>query len=218
MSEEGDIFKIIKKGDIEELALAIKKNPNLVNKTDSSGQIPLHLAILEDQLDIVEILLNTKTIDPNIQDNDGLVPLRLAISEGQIEITKALLKKEKIDLNAEYDCRRTLLYLAAKEKQTEITRSLLKAYSEKYKNYHKILYDTINSCPEFPVEDIETLKMIHPYIQKAEKDENPTIIETHCENVFEECKINEIAVMYIDKNIGNIHYYIPIYYNSEKNL
>lgn len=76
-----------------------------VNKRNTMGLTPLHVASIEGQMDSVSWLL-ARGADPSLQDEEGYIPLHYAAAEGQMEIIKALvpisdlLARTKLGLSA----------------------------------------------------------------------------------------------------------------------
>lgn len=95
-----------------------------VDKTDNTGDTPLHKASQEGNIEIVKILLRAgASVDKT--DNGGVTPLFCAAENGHIDVVKALLNKDA-NVNLENEYGDTPLHAAAEDGNIEIVRALLK--------------------------------------------------------------------------------------------
>jgi ankyrin repeat protein/serine/threonine protein kinase len=119
------IHKVVKskvnEQKIMKILLEYGANPNL---KDVSGQTPLHLAIVDDKIEIVKLLLEY-LVDYNLKDNLGNTPLTLAIKKNRIEIVELLLQYGA-DVNLKDDEGRSPLYLAIMDNNIRIVELLLR--------------------------------------------------------------------------------------------
>jgi ankyrin repeat protein/serine/threonine protein kinase len=119
------IHKVVKskvnEQKIMKILLEYGANPNL---KDVSGQTPLHLAIVDDKIEIVKLLLEY-LVDYNLKDNLGNTPLILAIKKNRIEIVELLLQYGA-DVNLKDDEGRSPLYLAIMDNNIRIVELLLR--------------------------------------------------------------------------------------------
>lgn len=67
--------------------------PSLLNIVDSSGASPLHLAVGQNKVDIVELLLQVESHLAYISDKDGLFPLHTAASIESARMIDELVKE-----------------------------------------------------------------------------------------------------------------------------
>ena len=70
--------------------LLLKRDKSLLNEPDSDGRTPLHAAVKQGHKTIVELLLNTDGIDPELVDNSKLTALALASMSEDAEIVHIL--------------------------------------------------------------------------------------------------------------------------------
>ncbi|MFH2115944.1 MAG: ankyrin repeat domain-containing protein, partial [Spirochaetota bacterium] len=91
VAAEPDIADLIARGDSAGLQ-AMFRGRELANKPDSSGRYPLHMAVLKQSRERVEILLAMGAA-PDPQDADGKTPLRYAVDVQDASIAKALIAK-----------------------------------------------------------------------------------------------------------------------------
>jgi hypothetical protein len=95
----GPIHEAARSGDIKKVELLLKSEPSLVSSRDATyGQTPLHVAALDDRLDVAKLLLANKA-DVNARANNGSTPLHLAAGKGNKDIVELLLAN-KADVNA----------------------------------------------------------------------------------------------------------------------
>ncbi|APR98546.1 ankyrin repeat domain-containing protein [Wolbachia endosymbiont of Folsomia candida] len=80
------------------LFLKAVADPNI---GDKKGKTPLHCAAKYNNLDILNILLEEKSIDINVKDENGKTPLHYAVFHGHNEVISRLLTEEAIDINAQ---------------------------------------------------------------------------------------------------------------------
>ena len=76
------------------------QKPNInINETDNGKQTTLIKAVLTGQVEIVQILLESKEIDVNFQDSYGQSPLFYACLTGNLDILTILLADGRTDAN-----------------------------------------------------------------------------------------------------------------------
>lgn len=91
VAAEPDIADLIARGDSAGLQ-AMFRGRELANKPDATGRFPLHLAVLKQSREMVEILLAMGAA-PDPQDTDKKTPLRYAVDSQDAAIAKALIAK-----------------------------------------------------------------------------------------------------------------------------
>ena len=82
----------------------MKKNLSTINYTDDDGNTKLHLAVIENNIIMLRVLLHYSEVNCNIRNNEGNTPLHLAISQDiaskdKINIIYILLRSYRIDAN-----------------------------------------------------------------------------------------------------------------------
>ncbi len=126
-----DLFEAINKHDAKKIESLLKKGAD-VNATTPKGIMPLHLASMIGDVEIVRILLKhganpNKAVEP--WDYKGLTPLLAALLANKPEVIEVLLKNGA-DPNAVIEYRdyegKTLLHVCAMEGYKEIAEVLLK--------------------------------------------------------------------------------------------
>ncbi|WVZ66156.1 hypothetical protein U9M48_015422 [Paspalum notatum var. saurae] len=119
-----------KGGIAREMAQQILKwkpeGPSLLAKVNSLGRTPLHSAIWNQRLDVVDLFIDAPTSDElaRISNNKGLFPVHFAAMVGSTTIVNKLAEKcpdycEMVD-----DCGRNLLHYAVKYNQDNVVRHI----------------------------------------------------------------------------------------------
>lgn len=120
----GQIFDAAKRGNVEKLKSVLVTNPDAVNKTDSKGMTPLHIAAYASKSAAVKLLIE-RGADVNAKDNKGRTPLHLAVETIDIESVK-LLAEAKADAAVADKSGETPLALAGRPGREPILRLLKK--------------------------------------------------------------------------------------------
>lgn len=119
----------VSNGNYEATELLLKAKGIKVNQT-TKGFTPLHLAVINEFIPLVKLLLNHPEINPNFGTADGATPLHFAAMMGLKEEAKLLIDNPRTDINApQHDhvySGATPLHFAAMQAQTEIVDYLLK--------------------------------------------------------------------------------------------
>jgi|WetSurMetagenome_2_1015567.scaffolds.fasta_scaffold32982_3 ankyrin repeat protein len=117
----GEIHDAAIKGDLAKVKALLKDNPELVSSQDSTGDTPLHLAVMKDHKDMVKLLIDNKadinaSITAHVREiihksipgfksstmlyfDIGATPLHLAAASGHKDIVELLLA-HGADVNA----------------------------------------------------------------------------------------------------------------------
>lgn len=85
----GEIHKNIMSGEINMVKLLLQKNPKLINERDENGYTPLHIAVICNLKEMVNLLLE-KGSEINAIDNMGWTPLKIAYEGEFTEIIEVL--------------------------------------------------------------------------------------------------------------------------------
>jgi ankyrin repeat protein len=119
----------IVESEIEDFKHYLKMNPHIVNMKFTVREFtPLSLAIINGQLEIVQLLL-VNGANPNSQNIDGCTALHVAATKSNPAITKALLQKGA-DPNLEDEIGWTPFYFAALEDPTKENLNVLAMLGE----------------------------------------------------------------------------------------
>jgi len=103
----------------------LNANPRLATQRDDDDRLPIHWAISYNHLPIVELLVQRKDFDPDVQDGSGWTPLMIASSlrEGD-ELVDLLLRKEA-DVNSKNFSGQTALHFCASKNNLDVARKLI---------------------------------------------------------------------------------------------
>ena len=96
--------------DIKNIKEALENGADVYFQDEQSGMSPLHVAILQNNRDIVELLLE-KGADVNLQNNSGDTPLHFAIAGENVELCNLLLNAGA-DVNLQNENGKTPLHHA----------------------------------------------------------------------------------------------------------
>ena len=120
------LFLSISDGDIHNVVHLIEEDEVDVNCSNINGQTALHFAVLAQNLDLVELLLQYQA-NPNIQDNHEVgfnTPLHLAADLNLIKIMEVFLEKGG-DPTLKNKCGFTCLHIAARKGYTHLAKTLV---------------------------------------------------------------------------------------------
>lgn len=93
-----EIHKPVTNGDLAKVAVVLKDNPGLANAIDISGRTPLHIAVMFDRNEIIELLISLGA-DVNGYNREGQTPLHQAMTVDSKEIAELLIARGA-DVNA----------------------------------------------------------------------------------------------------------------------
>jgi len=116
---------------MEAVRTAISKDPSRLNALDPQGNTPLHYAVLNSYLPLID-WLKARGVDPNGHGHYGDTPLHLAIITDRSPNNAVLDKLLSMgaDVNAPNDYGDTPLHRAAYHGLTETVRFLLKRHAD----------------------------------------------------------------------------------------
>ena len=128
-AEAKDIWTASETGNIEVLRRCIKELGVLskkkgVNTLNSEGKAPIHLAVINNQPEALDILLENKA-DPCCPDSENYQPLHWAAKMGLIPIATTLLSCPKVSVNGCGAFERTPLHMASFNGHEDMVRLLL---------------------------------------------------------------------------------------------
>jgi hypothetical protein len=142
------LFDVATNGDLIELKRLLNRSRIPINSTNSSEQTPLHCAVANGHIEIVEFLLEYDA-KVNVTDEKGWSPLLMAIANDDLDMAKLLLS-HNADVEVSTIDNHTPLSLS-----TLLTRPLLEKML--YQKYHAkecvAMYD-FDPLTELPKQDL----------------------------------------------------------------
>lgn len=117
------IDEAIARGDIDDVRLHLKTDPNRVKKSPKAAMSPLHQAVLRNRTEIALLLLE-QGADVNEPDRSQRTPLHLAVERGNVALVEALLAR-KAKPNERDRMGWTPLHHAAAKDKVAVARALL---------------------------------------------------------------------------------------------
>ncbi|CAN6168266.1 unnamed protein product [Urochloa humidicola] len=125
-----------KEGIAEEMTRQILKwepeGPALLTKVDSSGRTPLHIAILFEDLDVIDLLLDAPRSDKLARTSDysGLFPIHTAARVGSTKIIDKLVEKCPDDYYEMVDDQgKNFLHCAVEHNEEAVVRHICQNYT-----------------------------------------------------------------------------------------
>lgn len=110
-------------GNLPAVLAILARSPGLINATANGGETPLYMAIQNNQLSTVRVLLS-KGADPNCKTAQGMNALMCAIHHGFTDVALELLKFP-IDLTHTLDDKTNALHLACSLNQPQVVDALI---------------------------------------------------------------------------------------------
>eukprot|EP00760_Papus_ankaliazontas_P013156 PhM_4_TR15654/c7_g1_i1/m.61299 len=107
-----------REGSLGVLIQVLDKHPHLIDAQLFDGRRLIHHACDHGQADVVEYLIKTHKVRPNVPDSEGRTPLHYAAAKGQAEAIAALFKYEEVwqSMNVQDVQGNTALHLAVARK------------------------------------------------------------------------------------------------------
>ncbi|RSL60626.1 hypothetical protein CEP54_006655 [Fusarium duplospermum] len=122
------IHQAAKQGDTTQMRQALREQPEAIEELDSCGKAPIHYAVMDDNVDVLEqlILAGADTIRRDFRRH---TPLVLAVAFGHEEATQILLENDQCrhHIGIQDDTGRTALHCAVEEVSLECVHMLLEA-------------------------------------------------------------------------------------------
>jgi len=128
-----DIFEAIQNNDIKAVEAYINRGGSVnIVSTATANITPLILAVENDRLEIVKLLIDEKA-DVNIMDSTGNTALIMAVRNDNAELVKLLIRAKadpNLHINNQGHEFTTPLWLAVDKSSYEITKLLIKAKAD----------------------------------------------------------------------------------------
>jgi len=144
-----------------------------VNATDKSGSTPLHLAIMENNVEAVKFLVSVEGVDINVRaEKFEFTPLRKAVFLGNVDIVKTLISHKDIDVNKPDYCGCTPLHTAIMRKHFDVCNILLsvegiKINTESVNRNHR--GDFFVDTPLHAAVDADNVELVKLLVSKGAK-------------------------------------------------
>ena len=107
VNKEGCLHVVCQTGNVDIMkALLLPKSNVDVNEINNEGYTPLHIAILNNHLECVQLLLNDARTSFNMGSiNEGNTALHLAAMHSRVEIARLLVNKAANQISKNHDSR-----------------------------------------------------------------------------------------------------------------
>ncbi len=127
-AQDLNVFDLARKGTLEQIEAAYKKNPQIINSVDERNSTPLILACYRGNT-AVALFLAEKVNNVNYNSGRGTA-LMAAVMSGDLNIVNKLISV-KADLNQKGEGNKTALIYAVFFNKDEIAEALIKAGADK---------------------------------------------------------------------------------------
>ncbi|KAI9839918.1 MAG: hypothetical protein M1819_000110 [Sarea resinae] len=119
------IHEAAREGKTTVVESLLNANTHLATRRDGDDRLAIHWAVSYNQREIVELLMQNKYFDPDVQDGSGWTPLMIASSlkDGD-ELVDLLLRKDA-DVNAKNFNGQSALHFCASKNNLDIARKLI---------------------------------------------------------------------------------------------
>ncbi|KAK1241580.1 hypothetical protein MKX08_001554 [Trichoderma sp. CBMAI-0020] len=131
---DGDKFPLhtaAREGRVSVAEGLLKTDPKLSKRKDDDGRYPVHWAASSNSYDILLLLANQSSFDPDIQDDSGWTPLMISASVQNSEPALNLLLQRGADVNIKNNngqltsTPKTALHFVASKKNLDVARLLI---------------------------------------------------------------------------------------------
>ncbi|KAF9889225.1 hypothetical protein FE257_007538 [Aspergillus nanangensis] len=121
------LHEAAREGQTQHAESLLTANPKLANVKDDDERLPIHWAVAFNRLPIVELLVASKTFDPDVEDRSGWTPLMIAASLKNAEgdpIIDLLLRKGA-DVTVQSTSGQNALHFATSKGNISTVRTLI---------------------------------------------------------------------------------------------
>jgi 26S proteasome non-ATPase regulatory subunit 10 len=126
--DENDRFPLHTAARQGQVAIAenlLKNDPKLSKRKDDDGRYAIHWAASSNNYDIVLLLADQSSFDPDVQDGSGWTPLMISASVPENDRVLNLLLSKGADVNAKNSSGNTALHFVASKKNLETAKILI---------------------------------------------------------------------------------------------
>ncbi|KAL5415409.1 hypothetical protein PMIN03_002740 [Paraphaeosphaeria minitans] len=120
------IHEACREGQTSKVESLLSTNPKLASLRDDDDRLPIHWAVSYNHLPIVQLLVQSKSFDPDVVDGSAWTPLMMACSRKEADAIVSLLISKDADVNAKNNNGQTALHFCASKNHLDLARTLLK--------------------------------------------------------------------------------------------
>ncbi|KAK1598096.1 ankyrin repeat-containing domain protein [Colletotrichum navitas] len=128
MNECQDQFPLhtaAREGRVSVAETILKTEPMLATREDEDRRLPIHWAASSNCIDIVILLAQHRSFDPDVQDGSGWTPLMIAASLKDGEALVNLLLQKGADVNLKNHNGQNVLHFVASKNNLDVARTLI---------------------------------------------------------------------------------------------
>ncbi|KAG5926495.1 hypothetical protein E4U42_003269 [Claviceps africana] len=128
MDSDNDRFPLhtaAREGNVVKAEGLLRTDAKLSTKKDDDGRHAIHWAASSNHVEIVTLLANQKTFDPDVQDGSGWTPLMISASLPDSEPVLHVLLQKGANVNEKNFNGQTALHFVASKKNIDTARFLL---------------------------------------------------------------------------------------------
>ncbi|RMJ22880.1 proteasome regulatory particle subunit [Aspergillus sp. HF37] len=121
------LHEAAREGKVSTVESLLKANPKLASTKDDDDRLPIHWAVSNNQLPVVQLLIATKNFDPDVEDASGWTPLMIAASLRDAEGDRIidLLLRKGADVNVKSSSGQNALHFATSKANLSTIRILI---------------------------------------------------------------------------------------------
>ena len=113
-----NIHDFVRHGNLQKVRFILDNNPECINEIDKSGNAPIHWAVSEELIDIIELLIK-RGANLNVKNSEGYTALNSSIHLNKINAAEFLIKN-RAPVNFDKNLYFNSLYLAVRYNRKEI--------------------------------------------------------------------------------------------------
>ncbi|KXH62647.1 hypothetical protein CSAL01_01213 [Colletotrichum salicis] len=128
MAETQDKFPLhtaAREGKVSVAETILKTEPKLAVREDDDGRLPIHWAASSNCIDIIILLTQIRSFDPDVQDGSGWTPLMISASLKDGEDLVNLLLQKGADVNLKNHNGQGVLHFVASKNNLDVAKKLL---------------------------------------------------------------------------------------------
>ncbi|KAL0766109.1 hypothetical protein CaCOL14_011307 [Colletotrichum acutatum] len=128
MTEAQDRFPLhtaAREGKVSIAETILKTEPKLAAREDDDGRLPIHWAASSNCIDIVILLTQSRSFDPDVQDGSGWTPLMISASLKDGEDLVNLLLQKGADVNLKNHNGQSVMHFVASKNNLDVAKKLL---------------------------------------------------------------------------------------------